>query len=124
MIARPFNDLNNVAWEANGADSLSDCINELMPRTSDYISTIVSGSKCELQLSESNYPGRMIQILKFRASSSTGNAVIVRLKEGDTVIRSHLQELTEIDTEYSIRLTKDEIALITSNNLSVELESV
>ena len=98
-------------------------VDEVTPDALDYISTTAIGSICKMALSTTAYPGTASQQLKFRASSSTGNSVIVRLKEGATTIRSATQVLTAVDTEYTLTLTSGEIAAITSGSLSVELES-
>ena len=98
-------------------------VDEVVPDALDYISASSVGAVCNMALNTTAYPGTASQQLKFQASSSLGNSVIVRLKEGTTTIRSHIQLLTPIDTEYTITLTSGEIAAITSGSLSVELES-
>ena len=98
-------------------------VDEVTPDPLDYIVTTATGSVCELALEQTAYPGTASQALKYRASSSTGNSLIVRLKNGATTIRTETQALTASDTEYTITLTSGEIAAITSGSLSVELES-
>ena len=98
-------------------------LDEVIPDALDYISASSVGAVCKMALNATQYPGTASQVLKYRASSSTGNSVIVRLKQGVTTIRSETQALTATDTEYTITLTSGEIAAITSGSLSVELES-
>jgi ribosomal protein S17 len=64
-------------------------------------------------------------VLKYRGSSTTGNGVIISLKNtAGAVVRSETQMFTPTYTEYTITLTSGEIAAITSGALSVILESV
>ena len=98
-------------------------VDEVVPDALDYIYASSVGAICEMALNATAYPGTASQQLKYRASSSTGNSVIVRLKEGATTIRTETQVLSASDTEYTITLTSGEIAAITSGSLSVELES-
>jgi hypothetical protein len=98
-------------------------LDEVVPDDSDYISTTSVGAVCNLSLNPTTYPGTEYQKLKYRASSSTGNSLIVRLVNGTTTIRSQTQALTPIDSEYTIALTPGEIAAVTSGYFSVELES-
>jgi len=98
-------------------------LDEVVPDALDYISASSLGAVCEVALNATQYPGGASQQLKFRASSSTGNSVIVRLKNGATVIKTLTQALTVTDTEYTMALTAGEIAAITSGALSVQIES-
>ena len=122
-VGRPASDTSNTGWTPSSGVSLYPMVDEVVPDALDYISTTTIGSICEMALNPTAYPGTASQQLKYRASSSTGNSVIVRIKEGATTIRSAMQALTATDTEYTIALTSGEIAAITSGNLSVELES-
>lgn len=123
-VGRPVSDTSNAGWVPSSGVALYPMVDEVVPDALDYISTAVVGSVCEMALNPTTYPGSTTsQQLKYRASSSTGNSVIVRLKEGATTIRSATQLLTASDTEYTITLTPGEIAAITSGSLSVELES-
>ena len=122
-IGRPASDTSNSGWTASTGTDLFAMVDEVTPDALDYIVTTATGSVCELALDTTAYPGTASQILKYRASSSTGNSLIVRLKNGATTIRTETQALTASDTEYTITLTSGEIAAITSGSLSVELES-
>lgn len=122
-VGRPTSDTSNTGWTPSTGVDLYPMVDEVTPDALDYISTTAIGSICKMALSTTAYPGTASQQLKFRASSSTGNSVIVRLKEGATTIRSATQVLTAVDTEYTLTLTSGEIAAITSGSLSVELES-
>ena len=122
-IGRPGSDTSNSGWTASTGTDLFAMVDEVTPDPLDYIVTTATGSVCELALDTTAYPGTASQALKYRASSSTGNSLIVRLKNGATTIRTETQALTASDTEYTITLTSGEIAAITSGSLSVELES-
>lgn len=122
-IGRPASDTSNSGWTASTGIDLFAMVDEVTPDPLDYIVTTATGSVCELALEQTAYPGTASQALKYRASSSTGNSLIVRLKNGATTIRTETQALTATDTEYVITLTSGEIAAITSGSLSVELES-
>jgi hypothetical protein len=122
-IGRPTSDTSNTGWTASTGSDLYAMLDEVTPSDTDYISSNAIGQVCKMALNATDYPGTASQVLKYRASSSTGNSVIVRLKEGATTIRAETQALTATDTEYSITLTSGEIAAITSGSLSVELES-
>lgn len=122
-IGRPASDTSNAGWSASTGVDLYAMIDEVTPSASDYISASSVGAVCKVALNTTAYPGTSSQVLKFRASSSTANSLIVRLKEGATTIKTATQALTSTDTEYSMTLTAGEIAAITSGALSVELES-
>lgn len=122
-IGRPSSDTSNTGWTPSTGVDLFAMVDEVVPDALDYISASSVGAICQMALNATAYPGTASQQLKFRASSSTGNSVIVRLKEGATTIRSATQVLTTTDTEYTVTLTSGEIAAITSGSLSVELEA-
>lgn len=123
-IGRPASDASNTGWTASTGSDLFAMLDEVTPDAGDYIVATSVGALCELALNSTNYPGTASQQLKFRASSSTGNSVIVRLKNtGGATVRSATQALTPVDTEYAITLSPAEIAAITSGALSVQLES-
>jgi len=123
-IGRPVSDTSNSGWVASAGGALYPMLDEVTPDAGDYIVATSVGALCELALNGTSYPGTASQVLKFRASSSTGNSVIVRLKNtGGATVRSATQVLTPVDTEYAITLSPAEIAAITSGALSVQLES-
>lgn len=123
-VGRPASDASNAGWTASTGSDLYAMLDEVTPDAGDYIVTTATGSICEMQLQTTAYPGTSAQKLSYRASSSTGNSVIVRLKNtGGATVRTETQVLTATDTLYEITLTAPEIAAITSGALSVELES-
>ena len=123
-VGRPASDTSNSGWVPSTGSDLYAMLDEVAPDALDYIVATSIGALCELELDTTAYPGTASQTLKYRASSSTGNSVIVRLKNtGGATIRTETQVLTSVDTEYSIALTAPEIAAITSGALSVQLES-
>lgn len=121
--ARPAADVSNTGWTASTGSDLYAMLDEATPDALDYISTNALGSIYEAALNPVVYPGGAVQRLKFRASSSTGHSVIVRLRHAGATVRSVTQVLTDTDTEYSVTLTAPEIAGIASGVLSVQLES-
>ena len=123
-VGRPTSDASNSGWTPSTGSDLYAMLDEVTPDSADYIVTTATGSICELALNATTYPGTSAQKLSFRGSSSTGNSVIVRLKNtGGATVRSETQLLTGTDALYEITLTAPEIAAITSGALSVELES-
>ena len=123
-IGRPASDASNSGWTASTGSDLYAMLDEVTPDAGDYIVATSTGSICEMPLQTTAYPGTAAQVLSYRASSSTGNSVIVRLKNtGGATVRSETQVLTASDTLYQITLTAGERAAITSGALSVELES-
>lgn len=123
-IGRPASDTSNTGWLPSTGSDLYAMLDEVVPDDADYIYSTAVGQICEMPLDTTSYPGTASQTLKFRGSSSTGNSVIVRLKNtGGATVRTVTQLLTATDTEYDITLTSGEIAAITSGALSVELES-
>lgn len=122
-VGRPTSDTSNTGWAPSTGVDLYPMVDEVVPDALDYIYASSVGAICEMALNATAYPGTASQALKYRASSSTGNSIIVRLKEGATTIRTETQVLSASDTEYTITLTSGEIAAITSGALSVELES-
>jgi len=123
-VGRPVSDSSNSGWTPSTGSDLYAMLDEVTPDALDYIVTTATGSICELALNATTYPGTSSQKLSYRASSSTGNSVIVRLKNtGGATVRNETQVLTSTDTLYEITLTAPEIAAITSGAMSVELES-
>jgi len=123
-IGRPASDTSNSGWTPSTGTELYAMLDEVTPNPADYIVATTLGATCELALSDTTYPGSATQTVSFRASSSTGNSVIVRLKNtAGAAVRSQTQVLTATDTLYSFTLTAGEVAAITSGALSVILES-
>lgn len=123
MIGRPASDISNSGWTASAGAALFATLDEVTPDSADYIAATDVGSICEIALGATDYPATA-QKLSYRASSGTGNSVIVRIKNtGGAVVRSQTQALTALDALYEITLTAQEIAAITSGAMSVELES-
>lgn len=122
-VARPSGDVSNASWTPSTGVVLYAMLDEVTPDAADYIITSTTGAICKMDLSATAYPGTAVQQLKYRASSSTGNSVIIRLKDGATTIRSQTQVLSATESEYTITLTSGEIAAITSGSLQVEIES-
>lgn len=123
-IGRPSSDTSNRGWSPSAGTELYAMLDEVTPNPADYIFATTLGAVCELTLNTTVYPGATSQTLSFRGSSSTGNSVIVRLKNtAGATVRSQTQVLTATDTLYSFTLTAGEVAAITSGALSVILES-
>lgn len=123
-IGRPTSDTSNTGWLPSTGGVLYAMVDEVVPDPADYVYSTAVGQVCEMALGTTQYPGTASQTLKFRASSSTGNSVIVRLKNtGGATVRTVTQALSVTDTEYDITLTSGEIAAITSGSMSIQLES-
>jgi len=123
-VGRPASDTSNSGWLPSTGSDLYAMVDEATPDAADYIYATATGSICQMALNNTTYPGSSTQVLRYRGSSSTGNSVIVRLKNtGGATVRTATQLLTASDTEYSITLTAGEIAAITSGAMTVELES-
>jgi hypothetical protein len=100
-------------------------LDETTPDPVDYIYTSTVGSDAILAMSATAFPGGQAQALKFMASSTSGNSLIVELSNtGGAVIKTVTQALTPVDTEYDIYLSAAEIAAITSGSVSVRLRGV
>lgn len=123
-IGRPASDTSNSGWSPSTGTDLYAMLDETTASDTDYVVATTVGAVCEMALNTTTYPGSATQALVFRGSSSTGNSVIVRLKNtAGATVRSHTQPLTSTYTTYTVALTSGEIAAITSGALSVVLES-
>lgn len=124
-IARPSGDTTAGTWLPSTGAVLWDMLDEVTPDDADYIYTNTMGVDCELPLTSTVYPGGTNQVLKFRASSPSGNNLqVVLLNTGGSVIKTVTQALTPTDSEYSITLSSAEIAAITSGDVSVRLRGI
>lgn len=122
--ARPASDASNDGWLPSAGSALYLMVNEVVPSAAEYIYATSPGKQCEMALSVVGIPGGPTQQLQFSGSSSTGNGVIVRLKNtGGATVRVIGKTLTPVDTLYSVTLSAGEAAAITSGALSVQLES-
>ena len=98
-------------------------LDEVSPDDADYISTSSIGAVCKFGMNATQYPGSASQQLSLRASSSTGNGILVTIKDGATTIATRTLTLTPTFDLHTITLTSGEIAAITSGNLTVEMTS-
>ena len=122
-IARPNSDISNTGWTPSTGSDLYAMLDEVTPDDADYISTSILGAVCEFGMNATQYPGGASQQLSLRASSSTGNGILVTIKDGATTIASRTLTLTPTFDLHTITLTSGEIAAITSGNLTVEMTS-
>lgn len=122
-IARPNADISNTGWTPSTGSDLYAMLDEVSPDDADYISTSTLGAVCKMSLNATAFPGGASQQLSLRASSSTGNGILVTIKDGATVIATRSLTLTPSFDLHTITLTSGEIAAITSGNLTVEMTS-
>lgn len=124
-IARPGADTSAGTWLPSSGTDLWAMLDEVTPEPADYIYTNTMGSDAVLSLTSTVYPGGAAQTLKFVASSTTGNSLIIELfNTGGATIKTITQALTSVDTQYDIPLSGAEIAAITSGLVSVRLRGV
>ena len=126
-IARPSADTSNTGWTPSTGSDLYAMIDEVTPDDADYISTASAGSVCRLGLGAVADPGTSSgQVVSYRASSSTGNGLLVELMQGVTVIATwNHASLPATDTTYQQSLSAAECDAITDYTaLSVRLTSL
>jgi len=122
-LGRPSTDVGLGEWLPSTGTDLYSMLDEETPNDADYI-YVRSLSTCEVALSETSHPGSAIQVLRYRASSSSGNGLTVTLRQGGTTIATWSHALTGTDTLYSQTLTAPQIASITAGaGLSLQLTS-
>lgn len=122
-IARPTSDISNTGWTPSTGSDLYAMLDEVSPDDADYISTSSVGAVCKFGMNATAFPGGASQQLSLRASSSTGNGILVTIKDGATTIATRTLTLTPTFDLHTITLTSGEIAAITSGNLTVEMTS-
>lgn len=114
------------AWYPNPSGTLNSVTNEDPASDTEYMNTFTSGSVANLQLGGVVDPlSSSGQALRYRARSSLGSALTVRLKQGATTIatRTHTG-VTASWVEYQMTLTTVECDAITDyTNLAVEMEA-
>jgi len=120
-VGRPASDVTTGAWVPSTGVSLFDVINEVVPDDGDYIST-TTAAPCTMTLESTLFPGSASQQkINYRASSTQGSNLTVRMFQGATTIMTRTHALTGINTLYTQSLTSPEIALITAGAISIEL---
>lgn len=126
-VARPGSDASNAGWIPSTGSDLFAMLDEATPDDADFISTSSVGSVCNLGLGAVADPGTSSgQVVSYRASSSTGNGLMVELMQGASVIATWTHEsLSATDTTYSQSLSAAECDAITDYTaLSVRLTSL
>lgn len=84
--ARPAIDVSAGAWLPSSGSSLYAMIDEPSADSGDYIYAN-SASACEIKLNPVQDPGTSSgQVVRYQVWSTTGNGIIVRLKQGATII--------------------------------------
>ena len=123
--AYPIGDISDGAWMPSSGTSLASMINEQTPDDETYISTS-SASICRMQLAPVVNPGTTSgQVMRYRAGSSTGNGLYVRLMQGNKLIVqwTHAQ-LPAQQTTFAQALTAAQCTAITDySNLFLEFEA-
>jgi hypothetical protein len=123
--ARPLSDVSDGTWTPSAGTSLADMINEQAADDSTYISTS-SASICRMKLGPVVNPGTTSgQVMRYRAGSSTGNGLKVRLTQGAVLIAEWMHaQLPTQQTTFAQSLTALQCAAITDyTNLFLEFEA-
>lgn len=117
LVGRPNADISAGPWKSTIGSTLYDAINEPVADAADYIYANALGT-CEMSLNPTAQPGKL---LSYRASSSMGNGLIVRLLVDGTVIGTWAHALTTTDDLYSQTLTPEQTAQMASGKVTVQL---
>ena len=126
QFLRPISDVSNSGWVPSSGSDLFAMIGETVRNDSTYISATAPGSICEVMLGTSTGdPLSSINHLPRIVMSAGTGGIIVRLKQGATVIKAWTYaSLTGTDTLYEPTLTSGEIDSITDyTNLRLQLET-
>ncbi len=121
-IGRPISDTTPGLWTPSTGTDLFACIDETTPSDTDYIS-VASASMCEMAIDTTVFPGGATQVLSYRASSTSGSTLTVRLRQSGSTIASWSHALTGTDTLYTQTLTAPQVAALASGSVSVQLEA-
>lgn len=122
-IGRPISDTTPGAWVPSIGGDLWACLDEPTPDDADYIS-VDSASMCEMALDTTAHPGGAAQAVSYRASSTEGSTLTVRLRQGGSTIAEWSHGLTGTDTLYQQTLTAPQIVALASGSVSVQLETL
>ena len=126
QFLRPISDVSNSGWTPSTGTDLFAMIGETVRNDATYISATTVGSICEVMLGTSTGdPLSSINHLPRIVMSAGTGGIIVRLKQGTTVIKAWTYaSLTGTDTLYEPTLTSGEIDSITDyTDLRLQLET-
>jgi len=126
QFLRPISDVSNSGWTPSTGSDLFACIGEAVRNDTTYISATAPGAICETLLgTSSGDPLSSINHLPRIVMSAGSGGIIVRLKQGATVIKAWTYaSLTGTDTLYEPTLTSGEIDSITDyTDLRLQLET-
>ena len=119
LIGRPSTDVSAGTWLPSVGTVLYDMINEPVADGSDYIYTNTLGT-CEMALNATVAPGTS---LSYRASSSMGNGLTVRLLVDGAPIATWAHGLTTTDDLYTRTLSPAQTAMMATGLVTVQLTS-
>ena len=126
QFLRPISDVSNSGWVPSSGSDLFAMIGETVRNDATYISATTPGAICEVLLGTSDGdPASSIDHLPRIVMSAGSGGIIVRLKQGSTVIKAWTYaSLTGTDTLYEPTLTSGEIDSITDyTDLRLQLET-
>lgn len=126
QFLRPISDVSNSGWTPSSGSDLFAMIGEAVRNDATYISATAAGAICEVLLgTSSGDPLSSINHLPRIVMSAGTGGIIVRLKQGATVIKAWTYaSLAGTDTLYEPTLTSGEIDSITDyTNLRLEMET-
>lgn len=121
-IVYPNTDVATGGWVSSTGGALYSTLDEAVPEDADYIS-VNSVSSCTMRLEATAYPGMANQSLSYRASSTQGSFLTIRLSQRNTVIMTRTHQLTGLNTLYTQTLTPEEIALIGDGAIDVTIST-
>lgn len=126
QFLRPISDVSNSGWVPSSGSDLFAMIGETVRNDATYISSTTTGAICEVLLGTSDGdPASSVDHLPRIVMSAGSGGIIVRLKQGTTVIKTWTYaSLTGTDTLYEPTLTSGEIDSITDyTDLRLQLET-
>ena len=118
-VGRPASDVSMGNWLPSAGPSLYGMINEVVADAATYIHTESLGT-CEIALNATVSPGTS---LSYRASSSMGNGLTVRLLVDGVAIATWAHGLTTTDDLYTRALSPAQTAKMATGVVTVQLTS-
>ena len=118
-VGRPSADVMLGSWTPSQGSNLFDMVNEAVTDESTFIQTSTLGT-CELAMNPVAVPGT---ILSYRASSSSGNGLIVSVLVDGEVIATWAHALTTTDDLYTNALSIQQTEQMALGRVTVQLTS-
>ena len=125
QFLRPISDISNTGWTPSSGSDLFAMIGETVRNDATYISATDDGAICEVLLGTASDPLSSINHLPRIVMSAGSGGIILRLKQGTTVIKEWVYAaLTGTDTLYEPTLTAGDIDSITDyTDLRIYMET-